>query len=410
MSPRRCTCGSSVRCVPVTRIQRELPVPTAQERAHSEQLIDRIRDVIDASHGWISFERYMELALYEPGLGYYSAGARKLGPAGDFVTAPEISPLFGHALAAQCDEVLRTLGAEEILEFGAGTGVMAADLLEELAQRDRLPRRYRILEVSAELRERQRATLLERFGPAILEQVEWLDTLPDGFEGVVLANELLDAFPVERFRIREGGVNALGVTWQLGRLDWSEVRADSRLEAAVRAIEHSRGERLPDGYTSEWSPRIAPWIRALSTALERGAVILIDYGLPRGQYYRPERREGTLLCHFRHRFHDDPFMHPGLQDIGAWVDFTAVAEAAVAAGFAVAGFATQAHFLIGNGIERLLAGLQARDLEARLQVARQAMVLTLPGEMGERFKVIGLTKGYDAPLSGFSVRDLAATL
>ena len=352
----------------------------------------------------------MELARYEPGLGYYSAGARKLGPAGDFVTAPEISPLFGHALAAQCDEVLRTLGAEEILEFGAGTGVMAADLLEELAQRDRLPRRYRILEVSAELRERQRATLLERFGPAILEQVEWLDTLPDGFEGVVLANELLDAFPVERFRIREGGVNALGVTWQLGRLDWSEVRADSRLEAAVRAIEHSRGERLPDGYTSEWSPRIAPWIRALSTALERGAVILIDYGLPRGQYYRPERREGTLLCHFRHRFHDDPFMHPGLQDIGAWVDFTAVAEAAVAAGFAVAGFATQAHFLIGNGIERRLAGLQARDIEARLQVARQAMVLTLPGEMGERFKVIGLTKGYDAPLSGFSVRDLAATL
>jgi SAM-dependent MidA family methyltransferase len=394
----------------MSRIQRELPVPTEQEREHSEQLVDRIRDAIDASRGWISFERYMELALYEPGLGYYSAGARKLGPAGDFVTAPEISPLFGHTLAAQCDEILTTLGARDILEVGAGSGVMAADLLEELAHRDRLPRRYQILEVSADLRARQQATLDERLGPAVCDRVEWLDELPHGFEGVVLANELLDAFPLERFRIREGAVNALGVTWQLGRLDWSEVRADSRLTAAVQAIEDSIGERLPEGYTSEWSPRLAPWLRTVSAALERGVVILIDYGLPRRQYYRPERRNGTLLCHFRHRFHDDPFLYPGLQDIGAWVDFTEVAEAAVAGGLSVAGFSTQAHFLIGNGIEKLLAGLESRDIEARLQVARQAMVLTLPGEMGERFKVIGLTKGYDAPLSGFSVRDLAATL
>jgi len=227
----------------------------------------------------------------------------------------------------------------------------------------------------------------------------------------VLANEVLDALPVQRFRVRGDQLNALGVTWQLGRLDWSETHANAELEAAVRRIEAITGERLPDGYTSEINMRLAPWIGGIGAALREGVALFIDYGLPQRQYYRSDRREGTLLCHFRHRFHDDPLINVGVQDIGAWVDFTAVAEAASAAGLAVAGFATQAHFLIGNGLEQLLAPAEVgNELASRVQLARQAMLLTLPGEMGERFKVIGLSRGFDQPLRGFAVRDLAATL
>jgi SAM-dependent MidA family methyltransferase len=387
----------------------ELPSLSTAEREHTDTLLRRICAAIDAAGGWISFERYMEMALFEPGLGYYSAGAFKFGAHGDFVTAPEISRLFGRCIAAQAAEVLTRLGGGDVLEFGAGSGGMAADVLLELEALGRLPGRYLILDVSADLRERQRRTIMERAGD-LAGRVEWLDAPPAGFVGIMLANEVLDAFPVERFRVRSGAINALGVTWQLGRLDWSEIRAPAHLTQAVRAIEQGIGARLPEGYTSEWSPRLAPWIATVAAALARGVVLLIDYGLSRAQYYRPERVDGTLLCHFRHRFHADPFRHVGLQDIGAWVDFTAVAEAAVAAGLAVAGYATQAHFLIAAGLERLLAATATYDLEARLHVSREAMVLTLPGEMGERFKVIALTKDYDAHLCGFALRDLAASL
>jgi SAM-dependent MidA family methyltransferase len=388
-----------------------LPPLSPEESAHSRRLIERIRDEIDGSAGWISFERFMEMALYEPGLGYYSAGATKLGPAGDFVTAPEISPLFSRCLANQCAEVFDTVPAH-ILELGAGSGVMAADLLNALAAQGRAPERYSILEVSADLRERQRRLLIER-APVHVERVEWLDALPENFRGVVLGNEVLDALPVQRFRIRgsqaNAQVNALGVTWQLGKLDWSETRADPALEAAVRAIEAAAGS-LPDGYTSEINLRLDPWLRSIAQTLTEGVALFIDYGLPRAQYYRSERREGTLLCHFRHMFHDDPLINVGMQDIGAWVDFTAVASTAVDAGMQVAGFTTQAHFLIGSGIEQLLAPGGTEDLTSRVQLARQAMMLTLPGEMGERFKVIGLAARFDRPLRGFGVRDLAATL
>jgi SAM-dependent MidA family methyltransferase len=349
------------------------------------------------------------MALYEPGLGYYSAGATKLGAGGDFVTAPEVSSLFTRCLANQCGEILQHVSLGSILEFGAGSGVMAADLLNELAAQGAMPERYFILEVSADLRERQRALLLER-APAHAARVEWIDRLPEEFRGVVLANEVLDALPVQRFRIRGDQINSLGVTWQLGRLDWSETHADADLEAAVRRIEANIGERLPDGYTSEINLRLAPWIAGVAAALREGVALFIDYGLPQRQYYRTERSEGTLLCHFRHRFHDDPLINVGVQDIGAWVDFTAVAAAASAAGLTVAGFSTQAHFLIGNGLEQLLAPAAFNELAARVQLARQAMLLTLPGEMGERFKVIGLSRGVEQPLRGFGVRDLAATL
>jgi SAM-dependent MidA family methyltransferase len=388
-----------------------LPLPplTADEAAHSRRVVHRIWEEIDARGGWLSFERFMEMSLYEPGLGYYSAGATKLGASGDFVTAPEVSSLFSRCLANQCAEILRHVSGGAILEFGAGSGVMAADLLNELAAQNALPQRYLILEVSADLRDRQRALLLER-APAHAARVEWIDRLPQEFRGVVLANEVLDALPVQRFRIRGDQISSLGVTWQLGRLDWSETHADAELEAAVRRIEANTGERLPDGYTSEINLRLAPWIAGVAAALREGVALFIDYGLPQRQYYRTERREGTLLCHFRHRFHDDPLINVGVQDIGAWVDFTAVAEAASSAGLTVAGFATQAHFLIGTGLEQLLAPAALTELASRVQLARQAMLLTLPGEMGERFKVIGLSRGFERPLRGFSVRDLAATL
>jgi SAM-dependent MidA family methyltransferase len=399
------------------RIEADWPELSPPEAEHSDRLVQRIRSEIEAQGGWISFARYMEMALYQPGLGYYSAGATKFGTAGDFVTAPEISPLFSRCLAAQSAEVLQHLDARgkagnrnaDILEIGAGSGVMAAGVLNELEALDALPGTYRILEVSADLRQRQLATLADRAAKH-LKRVEWLDAWPTPFRGMVLANEVLDALPVERFRIRRGEVNALGVSWQLGRLEWSEARAPVALARRVRAIEKELGESLPEGYTSEVNLRLEPWIGGLARSLSAGVMLFIDYGLPAKQYYRPERSEGTMLCHFRHRYHDDPFRYVGLQDIGAWVDFTAVANAAIRAKLEVAGFATQAHFLMGNGIDRYLGDLAHQELAERLALARQAMLLTLPAEMGEKFKVIALSRRVAATLQGFQVRDLAATL
>jgi SAM-dependent MidA family methyltransferase len=394
----------------VSRVTGEaLPPLTPEERQHSEALLARIRREIDDHRGWIGFGRFMELALYEPGLGYYSAGAAKFGSAGDFVTAPEISALFSRCVASQCAEVLVELGGGDILELGAGSGVMAADMLDELEALGQLPRRYLILELSADLRQRQLALLAER-AARHLDRVAWLEALPEAFTGLIVANEVLDAIPVERFRVHGNQVNALGVTWHGQGLDWSEARARRDLVMRVRSIERYVGSPFPDGYTSELNLRHRPWLASLARALTRGVMLFIDYGLPRRQYYRPERHDGTLLCHFRHRFHDDPFAHVGLQDIGAWVDFTGVAEAGEHAGLGLAGFTTQAHFLMGSGIERYLAAVTHAQVAQRVNIARQAMLLTLPAEMGERFKVIGLTRGYDRPMSGFVVRDLAASL
>jgi SAM-dependent MidA family methyltransferase len=387
----------------------DLPALTSDEAEHSARLEARVRDEIARSGGWISFARYMQMALYEPGLGYYSAGARKLGAAGDFVTAPEVAPVFSRCLAVQCEEVLRSLGGGDLLELGAGSGVMAAELLGELARRDCLPASYRILDVSADLRERQRATLAAAV-PQLLDRVEWLDRLPEDFTGIVVANEVLDALPVERFVVRGGVVNALGVTSQLGRLEWSEARASAPLTEAVRDAGRDAGNAWPEGYASEINPGLADWLAALAASVRRGVLLFVDYGLPRREFYAAERSDGTLLCHFRHRFHDDPFTRLGLQDITAWVDFTAVAAAGQAAGLEVAGYTTQAHFLIGCGLGEFVADVSGLDVVSRVNLSRQAMVLTLPGEMGERFKAIALVKGYDSPLRGFAVRDLRHTL
>jgi SAM-dependent MidA family methyltransferase len=387
----------------------DLPELTPAEREHSEKLLAAVRREIEAQHGWISFARFMEIALYEPGLGYYSSGASKLGGAGDFVTAPELSPLFSRCLAAQCADVLSAIDGGDILEVGAGTGLMAADMLNELESLDRLPGHYLILEVSADLRQRQIATLSER-AARHLKRVTWLDELPAARRGVIVANEVIDALPVDRFRVRAGSINALGVGWNGSGLAWSERPAAKVLEQKVRAIEHTIGSALPEGYTSEVNLSLDPWLHSLARVVKAGAIFFIDYGLPRAQYYRPERHDGTLLCHFRQRFHSDPFVNLGLQDIGAWVDFTAAAEAATDAGLEVAGFTTQAHFLMGLGIEQHLHTAGERELVERLSLARQAMLLTLPGEMGERFKVLGLSRGVMQPLRGFAIRDLAASL
>ena len=385
-----------------------LPGLSADEAAHGERLSARIRAAIADAGGWISFARYMEMALYEPGLGYYSAGARKLGEGGDFVTAPEVAPVFSRCVAGQCAEVLAGAGGD-VLELGAGSGAMAADVLAELESLGALPARYRILDLSADLRARQRATLAAAV-PHLLDRVEWLDRLPQGVEGVVVANELLDALPVDRFAWRGGEVRALGVATGADGFEWAEATAGPALRLAVEAIRRDCEVDWPDGYVSEVNTGLAPWIAGVAGGLARGVMLLVDYGLPRREFYAAERSAGTLLCHFRQRFNDDPFARPGLQDITAWVDFTAVAEAAESAGLEVVGYTTQAHFLIGNDLAGRLQHVADLDPVQRVTTSRQAMLLTLPGEMGERFKVIGLAKGYDAPLRGFAVRDLRHTL
>jgi len=386
-------------------VELDLPGLTPDEAAHSARLEEHIRAEVERDGGWIGFARYMRMALYEPGLGYYSAGAHKFGATGDFVTAPEVAPVFSRCLAVQCAEILGGLGGGDVLELGAGSGVMAAAMLEELARRDALPGRYRILDVSADLRQRQQATL-ERSVPGLLDRVEWIDRLPEDFEGVIVGNEVIDALPVERFAMRGGEVNALGVTWQFGRFEWSEVRGTDPLVEAVRHVQRESGADWPDGYVSEVNLELAPWIAALAQSLRRGVMLFVDYGLSRREYYAPARSDGTLLCHFRHRFHGDPFARPGLQDITAWVDFTAVAEAGEAAGLDLLGYTSQAHFLIGSGLGDFVANVADLDVVQRVNLSRQAMVLTLPGEMGERFKAIALARGYDSPLRGFAVREL----
>lgn len=389
-----------------------LPPLTPAEHAHAERVAAHIRDFIGAHGGAIGFDTYMRLALYAPGLGYYSAGATKFGDAGDFVTAPEVSSLFSRCLARQVAEVLEVTGGD-VLELGAGLGTMAADVLLELAALDRLPGRYRILEVSADLAERQRARIA-KLPATISARVEWLDRWPaQAMRGVVLANEVLDAMPVARFVLRgERGaqdVQALGVTLDGGNFAWRELEASPELGQAVRDVLDGLPQDLPDGYVSEVCLSFQPWIASLAGQLEHGVALLIDYGLPRAHLYHPERRAGTLRCHFRHRAHDDPFVNVGLQDITAWVDFTRVAEAADGAGLEVLGFATQAAFLIGAGMESLLTEEMAaagEDTARRARLAGEARRLLLPGEMGEIFKVIALGRGYHEPLSGFRTQVL----
>ena len=382
------------------------PPLSAEEAAHSEALAAHIAAQVRAGGGWLSFERFMALALYAPGLGYYSAGSVKIGAGGDFVTAPQLSDLFSRCVAVQCAEVLADGG--EILEFGAGTGRMAAAVLTELAALGRLPHRYAILEVSADLAQRQR----QRIGalPAPLaERVVWLERLPQRpVQGVILANEVLDALPCRRFVLEAGTPRELGVALNDGRLVERAAPADAALAREWARLSAQLPAPLADGYVSEICLQAGPWVASAADVLERGMMLLFDYGLPRAHYYHPQRVAGTLRCHYKHRVHDDPYVNLGVQDITAWVEFTRVAESAVDAGLEVAGFATQAAFLLGTGIERLVG--EASDALERARRAGEARQLLLPGEMGEAFKVMALTRACDAPLPGFALQDLRDSL
>jgi SAM-dependent MidA family methyltransferase len=379
-----------------------LPEPNADARAHSERLAARVRDEIAARGGWMSFARYMELALYEPGLGYYSAGARKLGRDGDFTTAPELTPLFGQAIAHAAAEVLGA-GYDAILEVGAGSGALAASVLEELERLGRVPRDYLILELSADLRERSRDMLAARV-PHLLDRVAWLNRLPPSFEGLVLGNEVLDAMPVEVIRVTDDGVEQAGVVAGEGGFAWDWRRAPEGLVAEVARLS------LPSGYVTEVGVLARAFLHSLGAVLARGVAIFIDYGFPAREYYHPQRAQGTLMCHYRHRAHGDPFFLPGLQDITAHVDFTAVARAASDAGMEILGYTSQAQFLIGCGLTELMLRVPPEDAARYLPQAAAAQKLVSPAEMGELFKAIALGKNYHGPLTAFASGDRTDSL
>ena len=380
---------------------------------HSARVRQQRRGEIKAAGGTRCYERFMDVVLYAPGLGYYSGGAEKLGEGGDFTTAPEVSRLFGACVAVQCAEVLRNFGAGSVLEIGAGSGRLAADLLARLEALGQIPENYWILEVSADLRQRQRKYLEKRL-PQLLHRVRWLDQPPEeSFEGVILANEVLDALPVARFRWHSSAIEELGVEIRGGargeEFAWRARPANAAMLSVCRELSDVSGP-WSDGYVSEYCPRLSAWARAVTQPLRRGAVLWFDYGLPRAQYYLPERHDGTLVCHFRHRLSHDPFVNLGLQDISAWVDFTRVAEASREGGFELAGFTTQAHFLAALKIDQELRLAAGGDENHFARLANQARQLMMPGEMGERFKAMAWLRDLEMPLSGFALLDLRHSL
>jgi SAM-dependent MidA family methyltransferase len=385
----------------------ELPTPDLVAQAHSAKLVAEItREIGDAS---ISFARYMHLALYAPALGYYMAGQQRFGEGGDFTTAPEMSPVFARCVANTVASVFTQLGHGDVLELGAGSGALACGLLQHLAATDRLPRRYSIVELSPDLKRTQERYLRKALAPRLLGRVSWLSRLPESFSGVVIANEVADALPVTRFRVERDHIAEVRTACARGEVHDRVVPASDELAARVDALQSELGFRLPREYCSELSLELPAWVSALAGALHEGALLVVDYGYPRREYYSAERHMGTLLCHYRHRVHDDPYWYPGLQDISASVDFTSVAEAATQAGLELEGYTNQAGFLIDTGLLDELPAVQGvapRQITAR----QQLHVLLSPGEMGERFGVIGLSRGLHDPLPGFQFRSLTHRL
>lgn len=373
----------------------DLPLPDDAAQAHSARLAALIRADITAEGGSIPFSRFMERSLYAPGLGYYSAGSTKFGEAGDFTTSPELGPLFASCVAQAVAPVLQQLGPEaEFVEIGGGSGAFAEIMLKRLLELDALPARYAILEPSADLRERQRDRLGQRLIPPVFELVEWLDGPPsEAWNGVLFANEVIDALPTPRFTLRDGEVFEEGVAIDdEGRFVRADRPADALLAAAVRHVERYIERPLPDGYRSELLPQLPYWIQAVMGGLDKGAMLFADYGYTRHEFYQPDRDDGTLRAYYRHRVHNDAYLWPGLQDITASVDFTALAEAGTQAGFDLAGYTTQANFLLGNGLQERLSEAEARaDETTLLRLRNEARRLTLPSEMGERFQVMGFS-------------------
>ena len=373
----------------------ELPLPSAEEHAHSERLAEHIRAEIQAQ-GPMPFARFMERCLYAPGLGYYSAGRTKFGAAGDFVTAPELGSLFARTIVAGWLPLLRELGPEtDVVELGGGSGAFAEVALLALAQANSLPRRYRILEPSADLRERQRERLTAALPNEVNARVEWLEGPPeDPWQGILFANEVIDALPTTRFCLRDGEVFEEHVVLdEQGEFVRTDRPADMLVSAAVRHLERDLGQPFVDGYRSEVLPQLPYWIEAVLGGMGAGLVQMVDYGYARSEYYWPERDDGTLVCHYRHRAHADPMILPGLQDLTAFVDFTALAEAGNRSGFAVATYTSQAQFLFATGLPACFeSAYESADEVARYRLAQEVKRLTLPGEMGERFKVMLLAR------------------
>ena len=372
-------------------------MPDADALAHSERLRRSMQEQIIAAGGAIPFSRFMELALYAPGLGYYSAGAHKFGPGGDFVTAPELGPLFAATVADAVAPVLQQLGPDALfVELGGGSGAFAEVALKRLLALDALPSRYALLEPSADLRERQRERLQKRLPPLLFELVEWLDgPIAEPWNGVLFANEVIDALPTPRFTLRDGEVFEEHVALDgEGRFLRRDRPADALLSAAVRHVERGLDAPFADGYRSELLVQLPYWLQAVAGGLRSGAMLFIDYGYARAEYYQPQRREGTLRAFRSHHVGDDPYAHPGLQDLTASVDFTALAEAGTGAGFDFAGYCSQASFLVGNGLMQRLAEAEerARDEPAKLRLRQEAKQLTLPEAMGERFQAMGFAR------------------
>jgi len=385
-----------------------LPEPDEIARAHSLQLQSCINGRLQ--NGLISFADYMHMALYEPGLGYYMAGSQKFGAQGDFVTAPEVSTLFGQCVAVQAREVLNVLGQGSVLELGAGSGRLAASVCSALV--DKPPEHYFILEPSAELQQRQKQRLRDELTDELFHRVVWLDTLPENFVGVCIANEVMDALPVELFTFSND--EFLQVCVQAGGdgLSFTNRAAPEHLQSTLIEMQAELGSAFVDGYRSEMCCLLSPWIASLSDSMKKGVLLLSDYGYPRREYYLPERTQGTVACYYQHHFHDDVFFYPGLQDITAHVDFTRVVEAGSEAGLALLGYTSQAGFLLDCGISAMAAErMQSFASEAeQIRLSREIKTLTLPGEMGERFQFMALGKNYALPLAGFASQDLSYRL
>ena len=391
----------------------DLPTPGQDALEHSDKLKALIRAEIEAAaEAMITFARFMELASYAPGLGYYAAGARKFGEAGDFITAPEISPLYSQCLAQQCQQVLTEIGHGDILEFGAGTGVMASDILLELEACHSLPNQYFILELSADLRQRQQQALKEKV-PHLFGRLCWLDALPEsGFHGVVLANEVVDAMPVHVVQRNDDGFSERYVAWQNGGFVWQDAALGSKqlIEIVETIAAEVDEETFCSGYQTEINLAQHAWMNSIAAMLEQGVVLMIDYGFPRKEYYHSDRTTGTLMCHYRHRAHGDPLILAGLQDITAHVDFTALAEAAHGAGLDVMGYTSQAQFLLASGLGERLERFDPEDTRRYLNVSQAVKKLTMPNEMGELFKVLAVSRNLDADLTGFALQDRRARL
>ena len=379
-----------------------LPLPSEEARAHSIRMLEYLKSLIQDAGGRISFQAYMSAALFAPQLGYYRCGTEKFGAAGDFITAAEISPLFAQCLA---NFKTQLACANNILEVGAGSGKLAAGILQHLQQQDALPENYFILELSDELRQRQQQTLCAVV-PDYVEKVVFLNDIPSGYDGLVLANELLDAMPVRRFRLKENNLYEQYVIWRDGVLCYEDVPSqDVRLQARVDDIKKQCEIENSRNYLSEINFVAEDWVKTLGQKINKAVMLLIDYGYPRSSYYHQQRHMGTLMCHYQHRTHPDPLILPGIQDITTHVDFTAIADAALEVDMEVAGFTTQGYFLLNIGLLTALDPQQHQSKEY-VMLANEVKKLTLPGEMGEHFKVLCLSKGLDTPIPGFDMHDM----